>query len=245
MYKNTLSLIFLLLINTSLSAMDLNETTTIIDEASKATKVLQDEFDILVNEVVTPIKEEVSKVTEVLHNEFDTLVNDVVIPIKEEISEFTPNILEVVNSIPLIEVFELNKSVEINSSILIQELNTSTQLSCKEENQSVIINGLSINLDANNSITDNGCTDANLGTSAEGLIIFKTRIRPYCDISGETFAKQYMQEDWDDIYHDKEFKMEILKACPKMEERYKNKWTPHLYQFTLEYASDSDAIPEC
>lgn len=87
--------------------------------------------------------------------------------------------------------------------------------------------------------------DDKLGTSNIGLIIFKTQIKPYCKMGGEKFAKQYMQEDWEEIYDDKEFKMELIKACPNMKERYQEKWTDDLYQFALEYASDSDAIPEC
>lgn len=83
------------------------------------------------------------------------------------------------------------------------------------------------------------------GKMINGLIIYKTRIKPFCDMTGEEFAKQYAQEDWDDIYHDKEFAQEVFKACPRVEKRYKTKWTPDLYEFTLEYASDSEAIPEC
>ena len=207
MYKRVLTLIFLLLQNTSLSAMDLNETTVIIKEATEATQILQNEFNTLVNEIASPKKIE---------------------------------IFEINNSLP--QVITQISPLESNETI---KLKSNKNLVCKENNQSIMLHGLNVNLDENNSISDNGCTDSNLGTSKEGLIIFKTRIKPYCDISGETFAKQYMQEDWDDIYHEKEFKMEVIKACPKVERRYKDKWTPHLYQFTLEYASDSDAIPEC
>jgi len=87
--------------------------------------------------------------------------------------------------------------------------------------------------------------DDKLGTSNIGLIIFKTQIKPYCEMSGEKFAKQYMQEDWEEIYEEKELKKELIKACPQMKDKYQDKWTNDLYQFTLEYASDSDAIPEC
>lgn len=174
MYKRVLEFTFLLLVSTSLSAMDLNETTVIINEATNATHVLQDKFNILVNEIPTT---------------------------KEEIS------------------VEINGTVDVNKSI--------------DTNESNI------------SVRDNGCTNQNLGTSVQGLIIYKTKIKPYCEMSGDKFSKQYMQEDWEDIYHEKEFKMEVLKVCPHVEDSYKDKWTPHLYQFAIEYASDSDAIPEC
>ena len=208
MYKRVLTFIFSLLLSTSIFAMDLNKTIVIINEATQATKILQDDFNTLINEESTPNKVEVP-----------------------EINSTLPQVVEANNS-----VINVNKIIDIN--------NTKNPY-CKESNESIILNGLSINLEQNNTISDNACIDSNLGTSAEGLIIFKTKIKPYCKINGDKFAKQYIQEDWDDIYHDKEFKMEIIKACPKMETRYRDEWTPHLYQFTLEYASDSDAIPEC
>ena len=211
MYKKVLTFTYALFLNTSISAMDLNETTVIINEASKATQVLQDDFNALVNETSS-------------HKEVEVL----------KINTSLPPIVESNNTL-----------VPANETIIVEELNHSKNTYCQESNQSIILHGLSISLDQNNTIADNGCTDSNLGTSAEGLLIFKSRIKPYCKINGDKFAKQYMQEDWDDIYHDKEFKMEIIKACPKMEQRYKDKWTPHLYQFTMEYASDSDAIPDC
>jgi len=198
MYKKVLTFIFSLLLSTSIFAMDLNKTIVIINEATQATKILQDDFNTLINEESTPNKVEVVEAN-------NSLIN-------------------------------INKLIDIN--------NTKNPYS-KESNESILLNGLSINLEQNNTISENACIDSNLGTSAEGLIIFKTKIKPYCKINGDKFAKQYIQEDWDDIYHDKEFKMEIIKACPKMETRYRDEWTPHLYQFTLEYASDSDAIPEC
>ena len=260
MNTRVLALTFLLFLqNTSLSAMDLNETTVIINEAKEATQMLQGEFDVLVNEVEITNPQVIDALPIIETNNTVALIN-------KELMELNTSTSQVIDSLPIIEtnntiavinkelmelntsnpqVFEMNKSIEINASIPIEDLNLTQKLSCKENNSTILLNGLTINLDENNTIEDNGCTDANLGTSAEGLIIFKTRIRPYCKINGETFAKQYMQEDWDDIYYDKEFKMEIIKACPNMKERYKDKWTPHLYQFTLEYASDSDAIPEC
>jgi hypothetical protein len=219
--------------------MDLNETTVIINEATDATHLLQNEFNTLINEIPSPKELKVIEVNSTFINVDELIDINSTVPIIECNSSISP-------------IADLNKSlivgnefIDLNSTITLTDLNNSIKSSCKETNQSIILNGLNINLDENNTISDNGCTDANLGTSAEGLIIFKTRIRPHCEISGEKFAKQYMQEDWDDIYHDKEFKMEVLKACPQVEKRYKDSWTPHLYQFTLEYASDSDAIPEC
>jgi len=184
MFKKVLTLTSLSLLTIPLYAIDLNETSVIINEASKATQALQEQFHALIDETSTPTK---------------------------------------VEHIELIPNITINKSGEINmsSSPLYQEKNS--------------------------TIADNNCSKIGLDTNsaAAGLIIYKTQIKPYCEMTGNKFAKQYTQEDWEDIYHDEEFKMELLKACPKMKERYEDKWTPDLYQFAVEYASDSDAIPEC
>ncbi len=239
MYKSILAFTSLLFINPSLSAMDLNETIIIINEASEATQILQSEFDTLVNEVI--VVETKEKLLE--KNASNIPLITPILIIEENQS------MEINTTSPLVNetIFDVNNSFEINASITTEESNVSKLPICKEENnQTDIIDDLNITPDTNNSIPDNGCTDTEVqGTSIRGLIIYKTRIKPFCEMSGETFAKQYMQEDWDDIYYDKEFKLEVLKACPKIEKRYKKKWTPHLHQFTIEYASDSDAIPEC
>jgi hypothetical protein len=184
MFKRVLTITSLSIINTSLYAMDLNETTVIINEANKATQELQDEFHLLIDETSTP---------------------------------------------PKVEHIDVVPSITINKS---GEINMSSDSTCNEKNS---------------TITDNNCSniDLELGSAPAGLIIYKTQIKPYCEMRGNKFAKQYTQEDWEDIYHDEEFKMELLEACPKMKERYEDKWTPDLYQFALEYASDSDSIPEC
>ncbi|CAA6814611.1 MAG: Unknown protein [uncultured Sulfurovum sp.] len=234
MKKNLLALTSLLFLTLPLSAMDLNETKTIIEEASKATQVLQNEFDILVNEK-SPVstQEEIVEVNTSTPIEIEAVELEAVgnIVIQE-------NLLETNSSLISEEIqIEANNTIETNNTILIDS-------SCSENNVSLDLNQTVNNEELNTTVPDNGCVGEE-GNSKAGLLIYKTRIKPYCEINGETFAKQYVQEDWDDIFHDKEFGMEVIKACPKLEKRYKDKWTPDLYQFVLEYASDSDAIPEC
>jgi len=182
--------------------------------------------------------------------------------------------LDLSQPLPLLTNTEVNQTEEINKTNKVNEpiklLNTITdehnntiesnasievvnKVKLNEDNQVIDINESSCDEENNSSQTDehnisaeeqSNCDEIQ-GDSMRGLILYKTRIKPFCEMTGEKFAKQYMQEDWDDIYHDKEFKMEVIKACPQIEKRYKDSWTPHLYQFALEYASDSDAIPEC
>ncbi|CAA6821284.1 MAG: Unknown protein [uncultured Sulfurovum sp.] len=228
MHKKILLFISLIVFNTPLSAMDLNETHTIITDATEATITLQDEFNSIINEV--PI-------------EITTKTNEEIINLNSSSELITPITMVETNqsheqnsSLVIINTIDTNQSMNSNEPSKTHDINISA---CKEHNSSIKQHDFNTN-----TLADTGCTDIQ-GDSKRGLDIFKTRIKPYCKMNGETFAKQFMQEDWDDIYYEKEFKMEILKACPKMKDRYKDEWTPHLYQFAFDYASDSDAIPEC
>ena len=264
MLKQLLLLTSFFQLHTSLIAMDLNETTIIINEATEATETLQGEFNQLINEKPS--------LTPVLEPKIDTTVNTLennISMVKElkpvennasVVQELTKPELKPLEENASIEVTELNSSTkkfiipEVNSTIstpsetnLSKELNTSILDSdCVDSNDSVPSTETNSSNESNSSEPVLNCSGEEIhGDTMKGRLIYKTRIKPYCEITGETFAKQYMQEDWDDIHSENEFKMEVIKACPKMKTRYREKWTPHIYQFVLEYASDSDAIPEC
>ena len=138
--------------------------------------------------------------------------------------------------------------MKLKTLLFISSLFIHTSLLATDENKTVeILHEVRINTSALQNELNNttAAMERKLGMSNVGLIIFKTKIKPYCKTSAEQFAKKYLQEDWEELYHDKEFKQEVIQACPKIKKKYQNKWTDDLYQFSLEYASDSDAIPEC
>jgi len=146
-----------------------------------------------------------------------------------------PNLQE----ITVLEINQTNTTTPLELTVPIDQNNTGQNSIGQNSTKN-------ISCEDNESNITQECQEEEVeGKMIRGLIIFKTRIKPFCDMTGQEFAKQYAQEDWDDIYHDKEFAQEVFKACPRVEKRYKTKWTPHLYEFTLEYASDSEAIPEC
>lgn len=268
----------LLSIHTTLFAIDLNKTTTIIHEATKATEELQKAFEIELNQSnetlsaldmnnSTPtlsksisIIQESNETTNSESNftqEYSTPSSITPLSSEENITiEVNSSTLILSESINIVQEANATKSAELNltmeqnqsnETISIVELNHTNTTTNIEMNVSSETNSTKIiSCDANDSNGTKECQEEEVeGKMIRGLIIFKTRIKPFCDMTGEEFAKQYAQEDWDDIYHDKEFKKEVFRACPRVEKRYKDKWTPHLYEFTLEYASDSEAIPEC
>ena len=179
----------------SLSAMDKNDTVAIINEASKATEGLQEEFSELI-ETKEPIQQ-IALSTTTDHN---VTAQEVIVVEENSISE---------NNIT-------TPPLETNSTL--------------EENQTV---------------EQDTTTEEEEGSFTKGMVIFKTKFKAICKMTGEEFAKNYTQEDWDDIYDNDEFEKVVYELCPEMKGKYKKKWTKDLYQFSLKYASDSDEIPEC
>jgi len=174
---------------------------------------------IELNNVDTIIKE-ASMATEVLQTEFSELM-------KEENFDSTN-----------IETIEKEKNLTIVGGAIAEEI-----IDITETNLTASINKLLVNsIDKNNT---KELEEEDEGSVEKGLVIFKTRLKVPCGMGGEEFAKNYTQEDWEDIYDSKEFKKVVIEICPKMKERYQERWTPHLFQFSLQYASDSDNIPEC
>lgn len=259
----------LLSLSTQLFAMDLNQTTQLFNDASKATQALQEAVaqelqenneTILSNNIQIEAEDNGStiattQIEDVQETNQTTVIEEVVTPMVEaNTSEIqASNITQ--TSIALTEenrTTEKNRTADENQSL---EENTSMKtLNLIELNPTQTTTNIEINLstESNSSearvqeqIDSNETQETVQGKMIQGLIIFKTRVKPFCDMTGEEFAKQYAQEDWDDIYYDKQFKEEVLRACPGIEKRYKDSWTPHLYEFALEYASDSEAIPEC
>jgi len=246
MSKLILTITSVVFLTSTLSALNMDEANTIIEEVSEVTKGLQDSFDKLTQEetqesnvtkseeqtVVTP--QEIIEVTEIntsipTNNELNGTTKQNITPINEE------NITIEVK--PHIEAEENSSIVEPTVTDIEQNSTSVTK-----STQTTIIDSNSSKEEENLTRDEHYETE---GSATRGLIIFKTHLKKVCGMTGEEFAKNYTQEDWDDIYDAKEFKKVVIELCPKVEGHYKERWTPHLYQFSLKYASDSDEIPEC
>ena len=281
MNKRFLTVTSLLLMTLSLSAIDLDETTTtIIEEASKATAGLQEQFDMLNEEVNVskavslpqkqenpePIAQEVITVTEINETIIETetisqelnisntiLIENNITNIKKEdnLTLVTETNKERNETTPLV-----TKTVDVNATpaplispennmskeILPEPIIVTSELNVTQTTQEELSTITTQDIENNESEEEHEEVE---GSITKGLVIFKTKLKGPCGMKGDEFAKNYTQEDWDDIYDSKEFKKVVIELCPKMEGIYQDKWTPHLYQFSLKYASDSDEIPEC
>ena len=148
--------------------------------------------------------------------------------------------------------------LEEPTTVVIVETNETVQETLEEIPQTSIVNDTSISesnittiietnptLEENQTVAQDTTTEEEEGSFTKGMVIFKTKLKAVCKMTGEEFAKNYTQEDWDDIYDNDEFEKVVYELCPTMKGKYQKKWTKDLYQFSLKYASDSDEIPEC
>ncbi len=170
------------------------------------------------------IIEEASKATEELQKDFSKLIEE-----KEPIqNETISNIKD--NNITAQEVIVIEDNQTIQKRVIVQNKdNKEHQIVVTEESNKTLQN----------------ITEKEDGSFIVGMAIFKTKLKVVCKMTGEDFAKNYTQEDWDDIYDNNEFEKTVYKLCPEIKGKYDEKWTNDLYQFSLKYASDSDEIPEC
>jgi hypothetical protein len=78
----------------------------------------------------------------------------------------------------------------------------------------------------------------------KGQKIYLKKLKAPCNIGGATFAQKHTQDEWEAIHEAGKFEDEVKKLCPKIK-KFKPKYTPHVYDFVYEYASDSGNVPAC
>lgn len=80
----------------------------------------------------------------------------------------------------------------------------------------------------------------------KGQKIFIKKFKKDCGFSGDKFASKHSQDEWESIKEDGKFKEEMIKICPNIsEDKIKDKWIEHIYDFSYEYANDSGNVPSC
>jgi len=80
----------------------------------------------------------------------------------------------------------------------------------------------------------------------KGQKLFIKKFKKPCGFNGAKFASKHSQDEWEKIMKDGKFKEELIKYCPSVKpEDIKDKWVPHLYDFSYEYANDSGNVPSC
>ena len=251
MYQKLFKSLFLLLFTFPLLAIDINETTEIIEEASEATQTLQEDFSALIEEGTVP-SVTINSIETSTPSENNVTAQEVLIVEELNSSMETPmatelNISEASEPTKVLTPLEeTNRSniIPIQAPIISQQENIIPNLTIDKSIETTIeLNTTKI--DSKDINTSNTLHEDEEGVYTRGMVIFKTKFKAVCKMTGEEFAKNYTQEDWDDIYDNNEFEKVVYELCPAMKGKYEKKWTKDLYQFSLKYASDSDEIPEC
>lgn len=80
----------------------------------------------------------------------------------------------------------------------------------------------------------------------KGQKIFIKKFKSACGFNGAKFAAKHTQAEWEAVKDPAAFKAEFIKICPDVKESdIKDKWIPHLYDFSYEFANDSGNVPSC
>ncbi|PLY05902.1 MAG: cytochrome C [Arcobacter sp.] len=80
----------------------------------------------------------------------------------------------------------------------------------------------------------------------KGQKIFIKKFKSACGFNGAKFAAKHTQDEWAAVKDPAKFKEEFIKICPDVKESdIKDKWIPHIYDFSYEYANDSGNVPSC
>lgn len=82
--------------------------------------------------------------------------------------------------------------------------------------------------------------------SSKGQKLFIKKFKKACGFNGAKFAAKHSQGEWEEIMNAGKFKEELMKICPKVKQSdIKDKWVPHIYDFSYEFANDSGNVPSC
>jgi hypothetical protein len=91
-----------------------------------------------------------------------------------------------------------------------------------------------------------------LGTAAQadvkkGTKLYLKKLKKPCNMSGAKFAASHTQAEWSELKESGKLADAILEMCPKakVNDKFKTKYLPHIYDFAHEYASDSGNVPSC
>jgi len=77
----------------------------------------------------------------------------------------------------------------------------------------------------------------------KGQKLYMKKMKASCGFSGAKFAGKHTQDEWEKIQGAGGFAGEAAKICPGL--KLKDKYVPHIYDFSYEYASDSGNVPSC
>ena len=236
-------------------AVDLNSTSEIIQQATEKTQQIEAEINSIIENNQTTVTE-ANHILESPQVVVETPTETIIM--EENLSNKKSQIIE---ETPIIQEVPTIQAVEIPTETLIVEENLSSEKSQIIEETPIIQEVLTVQIennqtitttpsDTNNSQEENNSTlnketfDMSKGESEEGKKIYIDHIKSSCEMKISKFAGKHEQEEWEAIAEEGKFESTLFEICPELKIPYDNRWSPDLYQFFYENASDSEHIPE-
>jgi len=82
--------------------------------------------------------------------------------------------------------------------------------------------------------------------SVKGQKLFNKLLKEPCGMTGAKFAVKHTQAEWKQIKADGKFEEAIIKICPNVKEgEIKESVMEHIFDFSVDFASDSGNVPSC
>ena len=86
--------------------------------------------------------------------------------------------------------------------------------------------------------------------AAKGQRIYQKKLQETCGFTGAVFSAKNDQATWEEANENGELGALMTEACPAGEaffksDKFKKKYSSHLYNFVDKFASDSGNIPSC
>ncbi|BAK72146.1 MAG: cytochrome C [Arcobacter sp.] len=92
-----------------------------------------------------------------------------------------------------------------------------------------------------------GVASTSLSADAvKGQKLFSKLLKEPCGMTGAKFAAKHTQEEWKQIKESGNFEKEVITICPNVKAGdVKESAMEHIFDFTVEFASDSGNVPSC
>ncbi len=251
MYKQLLPFIVILQLSTQSHAIDLNNTIEIISQASEATENIQGEINAVITEVPTVETSSIKEEIPIAQTVETPIISETITPA----TVIDKNQTMVVNSIEETEILiQTEEVIIVEKPVILTENNPSTveeilPIQAITSNTAVptILPTETITTETieTNTTLNKETFDMSKGDADKGKNIFIKNFKDLCETQGSKFAGNHSQEEWEELAEEGKFEKRIFELCPKTEASYQKEWSPDLYQFYYENASDNEHIPEC
>ena len=82
--------------------------------------------------------------------------------------------------------------------------------------------------------------------AGKGQKLYMKKLKSSCGISGAAMAGKHTQDEWETIHNAGNLKKEIQVICPGIKEnKIKEKYQEHYFDFFYNFSSDSGNVPSC